>query len=303
MYPPSTTCNEKNTAHLTGNGKSTHIFLFVAAAMVLGGIRSDSAQQTILTKAVVDSGTVRTDSPGFNTATGRYVMQEGLKPPYIRKVGRRGNIDIWVVNGAYVRAHLDEEFTNYGQHYAFKCIPEDEFWLDREAKEDEQEFFIDHLLVENRLMAKGVSYDDALDAADKAEIAERKKSGDVKKVTAGGDLPDAKKVHLRLWKTLESGASVWIVDGRLVRSVFDVDFTEGGHDHVYEFVPENEIWIDNDLEEAERPYVLLHELHERNLMSKGWPYSKAHEDSSRLEYHCRHHPTELHEALAKEGWE
>jgi hypothetical protein len=82
-----------------------------------------------------------------------------------------------------------------------------------------------------------------------------------------------------------------------------VDFTEGGHDHVYEFVPENEVWIDNDLEEAERPYVLLHELHERNLMSKGWTYSRAHEDSSRIEYHCRHHPNELHEALAKEGWE
>ena len=66
---------------------------------------------------------------------------------------------------------------------------------------------------------------------------------------------------------------------------------------------ENEVWIDNDLEELERPYVLLHELHERNLMAKGWTYSKAHEDSSKLEYHYRHHPNELHTALATEGWE
>ena len=88
-----------------------------------------------------------------------------------------------------------------------------------------------------------------------------------------------------------------------MRSVFDVDFTEGGHDYVYEFVPQNEVWIDNDLEEAERPYVLLHELHERNLMAKGWSYSKAHEDSSKIEYHCRHHPNELHAELAKEGCE
>lgn len=95
---------------------------------------------------------------------------------------------------------------------------------------------------------------------------------------------------------------MWIVDGRLVRSVFDVDFTEGGHDHVYEFVPENEVWIDNDVDEAERPFVLLHELHERNLMEKGWDYDRAHEDSSKLEYHCRQHPEELHNALAKEGW-
>jgi hypothetical protein len=224
-------------------------------------------------------------------------------PPYLSSVGQRGNISIWVVDGTYVRTHIDEEFTNYGQHYSFDCIPANEFWLDKEAHADEQTFFIDHLLVEHKLMAKGVPYDEALEAADKAEMAERKKAGDVKKLTKGGSLPDPSKVHQRLWKTLESGVSVRIVDGRLVRSVFDVDFTEGGHDHVYEFVPENEVWIDNDLEEAERPYVLLHELHERNLMSKGWTYSKAHEDSSRLEYHSRHHPDELHSALAKEGWE
>jgi hypothetical protein len=105
-----------------------------------------------------------------------------------------------------------------------------------------------------------------------------------------------------LWKRLENGLTVWIVNGRLVRSVFDVDFTAGGHDHVYEFVPENEVWIDDDIEEEERPYVLLHELHERNRMANRWPYSKAHAESSELEYRCRHHPDELHEALTAEGW-
>ncbi len=230
-------------------------------------------------------------------------MKDTLKPPYLKKVGQRGNIAVWVVDGTYVRTHIDEEFTNYAQHYGFKFVPENEFWLDKEASEDEQQFFIDHLLVEYELMKKGVPYDDALEAADKKERAEREKAGDVKKLTKGRGLADASKVHVQLWKKLESGVSVWIVDGRLVRSVFDIDFTEGGHDHVYEFVPRNEVWIDNDLEDIERPYVLLHELHERNLMAKGWPYSKAHEDSSKLEFHCRHHPNELHDALAAEGWE
>jgi hypothetical protein len=230
-------------------------------------------------------------------------MDKHQQPPYIRKAGQRGAISIWIVDGTYVRTHLDEEFTNYAQYLVFDCIPENEFWLDREASEDEQRFYIDHLLVEHRLMKRGVPYDDALEQADKVEMAERKKAGDVRKLTKGGNLPDPKKVHVRLWKKLESGVTVWIVDGRLVRSVYDDDFTEGGHDYVYEFVPQNEVWIDNDLEEIERPYVLLHELHERNLMAKGWTYSKAHEDSSRCEYHNRHHPNELHLALAAEGWE
>lgn len=230
-------------------------------------------------------------------------MDHALKPPYLNRAGIRGRITIWVVDGSYVRTHMDEEFTNYGQHYAFRFIPVNEFWIDREGKPDEAPFFIDHLLIEHRLMKRGVSYDDALEAADSAERKERKRSGDVDSLTTGGSLPDPGRVHLTLWKHLTSGVSVWIVNGRFVRSVFDVDFTEGGHDHVYEFVPQNEVWIDNDLEEAERPYVLLHELHERNLMAKGWDYDRAHEDSSRLEYRCRHNPDELHPALAKEGWE
>ncbi len=89
-------------------------------------------------------------------------------------------------------------------------------------------------------MGKGVPYNQALEAADKFERAERKRAGDVKKMTKGGNLPNPEQVHVRLWKKLETPVRVWIVDGRLVRSVFDVEFTEGGHDYVYEFVPENE---------------------------------------------------------------
>jgi len=237
------------------------------------------------------------------TARKESSMPEKPKPPYLDKVAQRGKISVWIVDGTYVRTHTDEEFTNYGQHYNFTYIPKDEFWIDKEGKSDELKFFVDHLLVEHRLMARGLPYEKALEAADRAEMVERKKSGDVRKLTKGRSLPDATRVHIRLWKKLETQVSVWIEDGRLVRSVFDVDFTEGGHDYVYEFVPQNEVWIDNDLEEAERPFVLLHELHERNLMAKGWDYDRAHEDSSKIEYHCRHNPNELHMALGKEGWE
>lgn len=152
-------------------------------------------------------------------------------------------------------------------------------------------------------MAKGMPYEKALPLADREERKERRRAGDVRCLTHHGQkLPDGRDVHERLWKKLENGLSVWIVNGRLVRSVFDIDFTAGGHDHIYEFVPDNEVWIDDDIEEEERSYVLLHELHERNLMAKSWPYSKAHAESSRLEYHYRHHPDELHDALVAAGW-
>jgi len=231
------------------------------------------------------------------------MAKKNLKPAYIEKIDQRGDLAVWIVDGVYIRGHVDEEFTNYAQHYAFPWIPKNELWIDREAHPDERKFFIDHLLMEHRLMAKGMPYEKALPIADAAEQKERRRAKDVEKLTHGGKkLPDGKDVHVKLWKTMENGVSVWIVNGRLVRSVFDIDFTEGGHDHVYEFVPQKEVWIDDDIEEPERPFVLLHELHERNLMDKGMPYSAAHADSSRVEYHCRHHPDELHDALANEGW-
>ena len=95
--------------------------------------------------------------------------------------------------------------------------------------------------------------------ADRVERRERRRAGDLSKATKGGQqLPDGHAVHEHLWKKLEKGVSVWIVNGRQVRSVFDIDFTEGGHDHVYEFVPEGEVWIDDAITEPERGYVLLH---------------------------------------------
>jgi len=230
-------------------------------------------------------------------------MAKAVAAPYLSKCDTRGDIQVWTVDGSYIRGHIDEEFTNFGQHYRYPYIPDKEFWLDTEAQHDERAFFIDHLLVEYRLMSKGVPYEKAIVEADREERKERRRAGDVARATRHGQqLPDGHTVHERLWKGMENGVCVWIVNGRLVRSVFDIDFTAGGHDHVYEFVPQGEVWIDDAIAEPERGFVLLHELHERNQMAQGVPYNQAHAASSHLEFRCRHHPDELHDALASEGW-
>lgn len=85
-----------------------------------------------------------------------------LKPPYFREDELIGGLHVWIVDGSYIRGHIDEEFTNVGQHYRHLYIPVHELWIDQEAEHDEQKFFIEHLLMEHRLMAKGMSYDKAL---------------------------------------------------------------------------------------------------------------------------------------------
>src|SRR6266511_3811726 len=64
----------------------------------------------------------------------------------------------------------------------------------------------------------------------RANAHERKlrlQAGDLQKVKKGKSLPQPEAVHARLWKKLGNGVEVWFVNGRLVRSVYDIEFTEG----------------------------------------------------------------------------
>ena len=221
----------------------------------------------------------------------------------IKKIGKRGKIFVWIVDGEKIRNEVDINFTNFGQHFRFSFIPKNEFWLDKEANPNEQHFFIDHLLVEWKLMKEGASYADALEMASKKERSERFKAKDFEKVDDFDGIPDIEKIHRKLLGKNKKGISIWLVDGRLVRSVFNVDFTEGGHDLVYSFVPKNEVWVDDDLSKKEIPYVILHELYERSLMLKEIPnYNQAHEKAAKIEWQSRKNKKKLKENLLLVAW-
>lgn len=222
--------------------------------------------------------------------------------PYIKKFSDNSGFEVWIVDGEYIRAHLDREFTNYGQHYRFDFIPKNEFWIDKQKVPGEENFYVSSMLVENRCMAKGMDYGLALDKANVIERKERMKEYLIRKgIEKRQKIKEtAESVHKRLLKKYSKKLKVWIVDGRVVRDLFFIDFTEGGHDKVYPFIPAGEIWLDDDLTLREIKFVLLHEIHERNLMSLGEDYHTAHESSSEIEYFCRHNPKLLDRYLQRE---
>ena|SRR5437868_4719402 len=230
-------------------------------------------------------------------------MPKKPREPRIERISARNGLTAWVVDGSWVRKNIDEEFSNYGHHFTYHEIPKSELWLDSETDPDERKFYLKRMRREYRLREKGVDEETARNRANVYERKLRMEAGDLRKAKQDHDLPQPTAVHDRLWKALSNGTKVWFVKGRLVRSVYDIEFTEGGHEHVYEFIPRDEVWIDNDVHRDEQGYVLFHELHERNLMADGKDYDTAHEESSRLERYYRNHPAELHEALKKEGWE
>ena len=205
-------------------------------------------------------------------------------------------------NGDWKNKRILPEDTAVQGHYDFENKTW-EFWIDQEAVPDERRFFIDNLLIKWRLMKNGFSYTAATDLANEKEQAERRKTRDYQEALKeeGDDL--VRKLHCRLLKKIAPDLSVWLVNGRLVRSLFKVDFTEGGHDLVYRFIPKREIWLDNDVLAMERSCIILHELYERRLMSQGLSYFQAHRRASRLEWRSRMNKKRLKENLKKLDWE
>jgi len=240
-----------------------------------------------------------------------------MNPSYLQEFTKINGFTVWIVDGNYIRTNIDIEFTNFGQHFKFNFIPENEFWIDKEHSPGEVELFITHLMIEHKLMKEGKSYDKALEAANFVELEARNKSQKIlalgKKLFNKEEL--MKRIHEELYAEY-GDLKVWIVDGELVRSAIFIEFTEGGHDKVYAFVPENEIWLDDDLSAEEMRFIFLHELYERNLMLKNWSYyveeeeqlkhrrgnrfKSAHTAASVLESLCRQKPELLEEKIREE---
>ncbi len=221
---------------------------------------------------------------------------------YLKRIGKIGRFAVWEVDGFFIRTRIERDFTNFGQHYRFRFIPKYEFWIDMERVRGEEYYFMDHMLVEWRLMNKGKSYEHALEMADRLERRERAKSRLMKRCRKRANHKDEtiRRIHRRLIKRYSDGIKIWIVNGELVRDLFFIDFSEGGHDKVYWFVPKNEVWIDDDVIEKERKFVLLHELHERNLMKRGMKYHEAHRSANNVEYFARHHKNSVEGMMRKE---
>lgn len=215
---------------------------------------------------------------------------------HLKLVKDLGPVQVWEIDGAKLRAEKDIEFSNFGMYPDFDYIPQNELWLDHECHPDEQKFFVDHMLAQWKALKHGYTNNEAIEKAYKVEKSERKKVGDVKKVESSDD------VHIKKYGETTDGLTIWIVNGRLVRSKYFIDFVEGGHHFVYHWVPLNEVWLDDDLRPKEFPFVLLHELNERKLMSQGWTYDKAHENSSSIEFSCHQDPKKLPVELGKNGF-
>ncbi|MBX9691871.1 MAG: hypothetical protein K2Z81_05765 [Cyanobacteria bacterium] len=195
-----------------------------------------------------------------------------LNGVYLARIGRREGQDIWIVDGNKVARDIYPEFVFGGNDMRYCFNPPDEVWIDSRVGVEELETTILHELVERRLMKdEGLTYGQAHDKALELEVPLRPKwerqclnagkmllqHANEQKVEALLKLPEAKLLNLyRQPVGRYRGASIWIVDGTIVRKELNPDFGLADSLHMSNIVPANQLWLDSSMCTLEAYFAL-----------------------------------------------
>ncbi len=76
---------------------------------------------------------------------------------------------VFLVDGKYVRDHMDSIFIQGGNEFRYDFVPKDELWVDASVPVAERPYVLFHECYETEKMRKGWSYDRAHNAAKRAE--------------------------------------------------------------------------------------------------------------------------------------
>jgi hypothetical protein len=191
-----------------------------------------------------------------------------------------------------------EEFTLVGTREEYPgVIPGGEIWVSRRHLPREGIFLMAHALARLGARRRGLSEEQADAAGLDAERA-------VRRDLTGEEFRDGKphrhvpdRLYYRHYTTIpdpEGPVKAWMVDGLLVRCWYQTDYAEGGHSVVCPWVPRGEIWLEQDCDLREQPYIAAHEYLEMRMMRDGGlEYEEAHKIASRIEFDLRHEESDL----------
>lgn len=209
-----------------------------------------------------------------------------------------GNLKIYEVDEFEIRnqSRAHQEFSNYGTNDLFPdMIPKNEVWVSKYVKPEEYPYLKEEFLNYMKFVKQGMNPYRAYEEALARERDLRRSAEEVKKHPEHYDEKAFRKVYKEklnvkspMLNKLIENCKVYLVDGVYVRNHYKTDFVDGGHGYVYDFVPKEEIWVEEEVPTKERILVLLHEAIERYLMKyKGFGYLKAHNAATKLEWGIR----------------
>jgi hypothetical protein len=103
-----------------------------------------------------------------------------------------------------------------------------------------------------------------------------------------GEEPELRKEFLRE----QEGLKLYLVDGEQVRKD-KIMFVSGGHGYVYDWIPKDEVWIDDNQKDkpSDMEATIKHELFEiKKMRDEGLSYDDAHELANAMEKEVRNEP-------------
>jgi hypothetical protein len=101
-----------------------------------------------------------------------------LREIYRARLGVRGGLQVWVVDGAAVRRELYPDFGFSGNGLRYKFIPSNEIWIDDQVNCAELDYQLAHQRHEREAMAHGADYPTAYVRGTKAQLAMRRRDAE-----------------------------------------------------------------------------------------------------------------------------
>lgn len=200
--------------------------------------------------------------------------------PRLRSLGHRSPYLIYLVDDEQIRNQSLplQEFGGFATHLNFPAfIPREEIWIGKSVPRPEIDLYVINAITQLKAASSLNDFSLIYDAGLTEERIQR--ASHVDDVLYQRHFGEMRNAHQPL--------DVWLINGKYVRDHFKIDFVEGGHGIVYDFVPLDEIWIESTLTETEIPVIILHEYVEYHLMSKGLNYHQAHSIAARIEFSNR----------------
>lgn len=174
--------------------------------------------------------------------------------------------------------------------------------VEQEIKDETKDFIKDHII-----MVTVPKYEPGYDEQYLNEQIEKAtpnlskiKDIDAALAEIRGEEPELRKEFLRE----KDGFKIYLVDGEAVRKDH-ITFTMGGHGYVYDYIPKNEIWIDENLKDkpADMEATIRHELFEiKKMRDEGLSYEEAHELANAMEKEVRNEPEQQNDWIDSFTW-
>jgi hypothetical protein len=122
-----------------------------------------------LARMVSDVASLKTDGSDHQAET-----KDGIHVPGPGKIGKVSGIDVFLVDGNWVKLNCNMDFVEGGNDGIYDYMAKQQIWIDSDLDHTQVRYIALHEAVERRGMESGLSYDDAHNYANEIEKEVRK---------------------------------------------------------------------------------------------------------------------------------